>query len=607
MRKLYLSCLFLAVCTLLHSQYSDFVGAGNTQGITVNSSDPSSNASFTLDGSGLNHNLQAASRFLARATLGATIEEIRSVEQIGFEAWIDAQLNMPIENYAEETINNALFLYDQCLENLGEDQCNQVFMLNTQMFRYAWWNKVMNSQDKLRHKVALALSEILVLSDNSNLRNFPHGIGAYYDILNRHAFGNYKDLLLDVTLNPSMGFYLSHINNPRTIEELNIHPDENYAREIMQLFSIGLYELNQDGSRKIDPTTGLWIPTYDNNDIKGLAKVFTGLSGGAWADENDNRPVQFGRNFGRYSLLVPMQMFEEWHEPGPKTIVGGKVIESDSGLEEIEMAVDHLFNHENVGPFISYRLIQRLVKSNPTPEYVERISAVFNDNGEGERGDLESVVKAILLDPEAMDCYWFGDMENGQLRPPIQRLCQMLIGLKANAESDVFWNSGFFFQEFTAQHPMSSPTVFNFYKPDYIPDSDFAYYELSGPEYEILNSSTSSNYVNFMLIALLRDYLLDRYGIRLPNVLNEAFLIPYVEDNDFYAAELQDALWIELGYTPSHLVDYLDLLLANGMFTDETRDKLNESLSRDNILQPIDKSNYALFMTMIHPDYIIMK
>jgi len=589
------------------AQYNDYIGAGHTEGITILSSDPASNGEASINGAGMDLEIQAASRFLAQATLGSTIEDIEYLTDIGYEAWLDQEFEKPVSSYTEPTLENIVELYELCIDNLGEIQCNNVFNLNPAMFRFAWWDNAIHGSDRLRQRVALALSEILVISDNSQLMNFPHGIAAYYDILMRHAFGNYKDLLLDVTLNPSMGFYLSHINNPRTIEELNIHPDENYAREIMQLFTIGLYELNNDGTRKTDEDTGLWIPTYDNDDIQGLAKVFTGMSGSKWADENDNRPVQFGRNFGRYSLLDPMKMYEEWHEPGPKTIVGNHTIDERDGLAEVEQAIEHLFNHDNVGPFLSYRLIQRLVKSNPTVEYVDRVATVFNDNGSGERGDLKAVIKAIFMDQEAMDCFWFGYEESGQLRPPILRYTQLLIGLKAATESEKFWNSGYLFQQFTGQHPMSSPTVFNFYKPDYVPNSDFAYYDIVGPEFQILNSSTSSNYINFMLFGLMRDYFLERYDIRLPNVLNEAFLIPYVEDTQYYEASLQDPLWRELGSYPEELVDYLDILLANGQSSEETRSDMVDSLLPDNIFTPREKSDYALFLMMIHPDYIIMK
>jgi len=607
MRWIY-TLLFISFSILnLSSQYSDYIGAGHNDGISVSSSDQGSIPENSIDASGLDLEIQSASRFLAHATMGFTIDDIQSLTELGYGSWIDRQLELPESQYAIPTLENIFELYEQCIESLGEDECNMVFFLDQRYFRYAWWDNVMRSPDKLRQRVALALSEILVISDLSELNSYPHGIAHFYDILTRNAFGNYKTLLTEVSLNPSMGFYLSHINNPKTNEELNIHPDENYAREIMQLFSVGLYELNNDGSRKIDTQTGLWIPTYDNDDIKGLAKVFTGLSGSKWADAEDQRPVQFGRNFRRYSLLDAMTMYEQWHEPGPKTIVGDYTIEADSGMQEVELAIDHLFNHDNVGPFIAYRLIQRLVKSNPTPEYVDRVSNIFNNNGSGTRGDLKSVVKAIFLDEEAMQCYWFGEMENGQLRPPIQRYTQMLSALKAKSNIGKFWNSGFFYQELTAQHPMSSPTVFNFYQTDYVPNSDFAYYNIVGPEYQILNSSTSSNYVNYMLLTLMREYLFDNYDIRLPKLLNEAFLIPYVVDQEQYEAFFSDELWMELGFYPEEMVDYLDILLANGQMSEASVDAIVKSIQSDDIFTESEKAYYALFMLMINPDYLIMK
>jgi hypothetical protein len=252
-------------------------------------------------------------------------------------------------------------------------------------------------------------------------------------------------------------------------------------------------------------------------------------------------------------------------------------------------------------------LIQRLVKSNPTPEYVERVANVFNNNGSGVRGDLSAVVKAILLDQEAMECYWFGDISSGQLRPPIQRLTQLLTGLKAETQSREFYSPGLFYQEFTGQHPMSSQTVFNFYRPDYVPNSDFAYENFAGPEFQILNSSTSSNYVNFMLIGLMRDYVKERYNLNLPNVLNDPEIFPYTIDPEYYGAVLSDPLWQELGFYPEELVDYLDIVLANGNMTDESKTNIVNSILPDNLFDPMTKAHYAAFMLMINPDYVIMK
>ncbi len=608
MKKI-LAFLLTALTMSFHSDaqvYSDYVGAGQSQDVTVTSSDPQSNGIHSVNGTGLDLDIQGASRFLAHASMGATIDDIQYVAENGIEFWVDEQLSSTPTFHTQSTIDVVLFLYDECLANLG-DECNNVFNTNQFMWRYSFWDNTMKAPDQLRQRVALALSEILVVSDRSDLQSYPWGIANYYDVLVSNAFGNYHDLLMDMTLHPSMGYYLSHINNPRTLPDFNIHPDENYAREIMQLFTIGLYELNQDGSRKIDPATGEWIPTYDNDDITELAKVFTGLSGSQWADENNSDPVQFGFPFQVYSLLDPMTMYPIWHEPGPKTIVGNHVIlGGQSGMKDIEDAVAHLFYHDNTAPFVCLRLIQRLVKSNPSPDYISRITLKFNDNGQGIRGDLEAVVKAILLDPEAMECYWLQDDTQGQLREPFMRQIQLFKGLRAQAESEEFWNSSAFYEEWTGQHPMSSSTVFNFYMPDYVPDDDFESLDLVGPEYQILNTSTSANYVNWMMIGLLREYINDRYNVDLPNIINEGYVNAYVADTEYYEADLTDPLWLSLVEFPAELVDYLDILLANGQLTEETKSKMVSSMN-SSLLDLEAKARYALFMVMINPDFVIMK
>ena len=605
MKAIVTLCLMILAQSAIAQVYDDYIGVGQYEGVTVTSSDQTFDGMQSLDASGIDLDLQGTSRFLASATLGADLSEVQRAEEIGIEAWIDDQMQMPFYSLTEPTIEIVLEMLANCMLMFGDD-CLPMFQVNTVHWRYAWWHHTMTSDDMLRQRLAMALSELLVISDQSDLTNYPHGMANYYDILRRNAFGNYRDILMEVTLHPVMGFYLSHLNNPLSIPALNIHPDENYAREIMQLFSIGLYELNLDGSRKIDSITGLWIPTYDNEDIQGLAKVFTGLSGGAWSDPGNLLPVEFGRNLRAYSVTTPMQMFEQWHEKGDKHIVGDFTIpDGQSGMEDVEMAVEHLFNHPNVGPFLSRQLIQRMVKSNPTPEYIGRVAAVFNDNGQGVRGDMAAVVKAILLDVEALDCYWKDDAYNGTLREPIVRLTQLLHGLQAETQSEWYWNSGVYFQTFTEQHPLSSPTVFNFFTPEYVPNQDFAYANLVGPEFQILNSATSSNYVNFILIGLMREYLNDRFAIDLPFVLNEPQLIPYVLDQRPYAARLTDELWMELAFAPSELVDYLDLILANGHLSDTAKESIVNSMEQ--FQDPVNAAYYAAFLIMIHPDYIIKK
>ncbi len=593
-------------------EYDNYIGAGHAIGVTATSSDSESNPMSSVNGDGYDLDIQGSSKFLAHATLGFTIEDVEALTEQGIESWIDEQFNIEPGYLTFPTLDKLITDYLKCLDSLGMT-CPLVFNLDARYFRYSWSENMRYGEDLLRQRVALALSEIVVISDKSMLNEAPHAIANFYDLLTRNAFGNYKDILMETTLHPAMGFYLSHINNPKSFPELNIRPDENYAREIMQLFSIGLYELNQDGSRKIDPNTGLWIPTYDNDDIQGLAKVFTGLSGSKWADEDDDSPVTFGQRFNRYSLIDPMIMYPFWHEPGEKTIVGDYTIpDGQSGMEDIQGAVDHLFNHDNVGPFLASRLIQRLVKSNPSPQYISRIAGVFADNGSGVRGDLGAVTKAILLDEEALDCYWNTDIRNGMLRAPILRLTQMLRGLKAEAPNGRFWNSASFFELQAGQHPMGSPTVFNFYQPDYVPDSDFAYENLVGPEFQILNSSTSSNYVNYMMLALLSDYFNDRFQDipsfdRLPNILNEPFFINWVPDQNEYAAALSDPFILDLASNPEEWIDYLDITMANGLLSDETKQRIIDSMKRSDIFDPMTSALYGLFLVMINPEFVIMK
>lgn len=608
MKKIVPTIAFLLLLNAAFSQiYDDYIGAGNSIDVTVTSSDTQSEGIKTVNGDGIDLDILGASRFLAHTTLGYDIEDIQAMTESNMDDWIENQMDIEASYNTLPTVEIIFQLYNACMEELGPE-CLLEFNLNTYMWRFSWWNNIMNGEDKLRQRIALALSETLVISDKSMLAQYPHGLANYYDILIRNAFGNYKDILREVTLNPSMGFYLSHINNPKSFPALNIRPDENYAREIMQLFSIGLFELNNDGTNKTDPNTGLWIPTYDNEDIKGLAKVFTGLSGSEWADESNNTPVTFGRRFSAYSLVDPMRMYEDWHEPGEKHIVGDYTIPAgQSGMEDVEEAIDHLFNHPNVGPFLAYRLIQRLVKSNPTPEYIDRVASVFNDNGSGVRGDMGAFVKAILLDEEALDCYWSDDEKNGMLRSPILRLTQLLSGLKAETENGIFWSSGGVYELWTGQHPLGAQTVFNFYSPEYVPDADFAYLNIVGPEFQILNSSTSSNYVNFWLIALMRDFLYETYEFEFPNYLNDLTRIPYIQDKEAYDTYLSDPLWMDLAFSPEELVDYLDILLANGQLSDDTKNSIVESMKRSNIIDPINSAYYAAYMVMINPEYIIMK
>ncbi|MEM8993539.1 MAG: DUF1800 family protein, partial [Acidobacteriota bacterium] len=289
---------------------------------------------------------QAASRLLAQSTFGGDLDLIDEVASLGAEAWIDAQLALPLQPTLPEVLE---------LIETGATGVEGEYVA----FDWVWWQRAMTAPDVVRLRVAFALSQIFVISRREDtLYDLAIAPAAFHDALLRGAFGSFKDLLRDVTLSPSMGLYLSHLNNRRSDPSLNRFPDENYAREVMQLFTIGLFELNADGTRKLDGA-GRPIPTYGNAEITEMAKIFTGLT----MVPGPGEPVEFGLE--QVTFDQPMVMVEAEHEPGPKTLLGGFTVPAgQTGMEDIESAIDHLFRHPNVGPFIGTHLIKFLVTSN---------------------------------------------------------------------------------------------------------------------------------------------------------------------------------------------------------------------------------------------------
>jgi uncharacterized protein (DUF1800 family) len=379
MNKIFLFVFLSAIHINIHGQI--ILGSDSAQEIKVTTSSNytppywplSATGDKTINNTGLEGKLMEASRFLSQATLGADLATIQEVAHTGIEKWIEEQMQLPrsqIKETLDAVFAEALEWY---LLNGGdpEEIATRPYWTH---FNYSWWENHMNSPDLLRQRIALALSEIFVVSFQSELSDQGYGLADYYDLLLQNAFGNFEELLYDVTVHPCMGYYLSHLNNPREIVEENIHPDENYAREIMQLFTIGLYELNPDGSRKTD-SLGNWIPTYTQNDIKELAKVFTGLGVGGVVENPWVENPYFGLNIYIADMTQSMIMWEQWHQPGSKTIIGGYEIPAgQSGMQDIRNAIHHLFMHPNVGPFIGKHLIQRLITSNPSTEYISRIT-----------------------------------------------------------------------------------------------------------------------------------------------------------------------------------------------------------------------------------------
>lgn len=601
MRKIIL--IYTILCPIFaFSQYADYIGAGHADNVTVTASSQQTRTDWnetafsvnTVNGQGLDSRLLETSRFLAQTTFGTNLEYIQDVSESTYEDWIEEQFtfnSVPMRELIDDVYQEALQLW---IENGGNpDDYDEVKEVH---FLYTWWHINMNNDDLFKQRIALALSEILVISMDSDLGTFGDGLASYYDVLINNSFGNFHDLLLEVSLHPMMGHYLSHYNNPKSNPNENVHPDENYAREIMQLFSIGLNELNTDGSYLLDGE-GQRIPTYDNNDIKEFAKVFTGL-GPAEVIENPYGVIpEFGVDFWFCDKSVPMIVYNEWHEPGEKHLLNGYTIPAgQTGIQDIEDAVNHLFNHPNVGPFIAKRLIQRLVKSNPSPQYIFNVASAFNDT-EGVRGDMRAVIKAILLDEEARSCTWVNNPHQGKLREPMLRYFNVARQIDIDNPLGNDWNIGYSFYDFSGQAPLAAPSVFNFFLPEFEPNGLISDAGLVAPEFQIHNSYTSVAYVNHV------DYwtYIDSYPIY------EVWEIDW-EDN----AKLNfDALkyWAK---EPEVLINYLDKLFTHGLLSNETRIIIKDAITPiqgddTNIDYMHYRVKLALYLLLISPDYAIIK
>ena len=419
--------------------------------------------------------------FLNKATFGATDTEANAVISQRYSAWIDAQLALPASTQLPG-VQAAYALLPQPVANIAVLNVDRVDQ---------WFRNSLRGPDQLRQRVAWALSQIMVVSQASTLTNLPHALADYYDMLARDAFGNYRKLLEDVTLHPAMGIYLSMLGNQKPNTALNIRPDENYARECMQLFSVGLVMLNDDGTVKLDASSQA-IPTYNQNTIEGFANVYTGWNYAGAATFNAARRSLTNQ-------VQPMQAYPEQHSTSSKQLLtysGAAITTIPAGQTpalDLQNALDNIFNHPNVGPFISKQLIQKLVTSNPTPAYVARITAKFNNDGAGARGNLGVVVKAILTDAEALTPSTGANA--GKVKEPLLRLTQLWRAYDGKAASGkyVFANPGNTF----GQGPLQSPSVFNFFSPFYAPPGEIADQNLVAPELQLATEYLNTLVTNY--------------------------------------------------------------------------------------------------------------
>lgn len=587
-------CTLLSLCFLLHSglfaqfQHLDFIGAGHDKQVTVTASSSSSNISGekTVDGFPIQSQdqLKDASRFLAQATFGADMPTIRMTAAMGYEAWLDEQFSLPQVSMLQEMYSHGT-LYDDEIPNIPEDNVYHVY------FRSAWLTNNLSTPDILRQRMAFIWSQIMVINDKSDFyEDVGQTLANYYDVLAENSFGNYQNLLTDVTLSPAMGNFLSHYNNPKADPSQNIHPDENYAREIMQLFSIGLWELNQNGTRKYD-SAGQFIPTYTNADIKEFAQVFTGLGNGM-PNGIFGEPIDELADEPGIVMLNPMKMYNDFHDTSEKHLLNGVVLPANqSGMEDINQTLAHLSNHENTAPFISKSLIRFMTTSNPSGTYVSDVASVFNPS---EENNFQNVLRAILLHPEARNCVT-SNYTFGKLREPMVRHLNFLkaFHFQPNQYRD-YRNELFCFEVNTGQVPLAAPSVFNYFLPEYQPQGPIGQNYLVAPEFQILNSTNAIGLVNEVDIrAVNRAYLED------------VCITEEYDDLDPSEQLMDYSEVLALTNNPTELVNYLDILLANGLLEDDTKTIITDAVSQ--LSDSDERLNMALYLILISPDYAILK
>ncbi|WP_299011826.1 DUF1800 domain-containing protein [uncultured Shewanella sp.] len=510
-----------------------------------------------------------AARLLQQATFGSTLASIADVKELGIEAWIDQQINLPASFHAPLITQN--------------------YTHSSAIRLSAWWKTAIESEDQLRQRMAFALSQILVVSQNAaKLHERQEGLIHYYDLLVEHALGHYKALLYAVSLSPIMGKYLTHLGNAKATART--HPDENYARELLQLFSIGLHELHIDGSKKRDEL-GRLIPAYTQNDVENFAKVFTGW---CFAQPTNDRFCNASNDY-----VTPMRAWNDYHDQTEKTLLLGQVLPPMQTAEmDLQGALNNLMAHSNMAPFISEQLIKRLTTSNPSPEYIARVAHVFNDNGQGIKGDLAAVAKAILLDDEARNGHVLFPDRFGKIKEPLLRMTQMWRALEAMTLHDNFriYNLGVK----TGQEPLNAPSVFNFYAPDFTTPI-LASLDLVSPELQISDESQLIEFYNYLFSPI-------RYGIAEETSAEEARyswlynqFTPLValfesENGDDLVIERLNLLFIAGGMSMD-LKTILKELISNIRAYDESRDAYNPYIIMANLVLVI----------MLSPEFVVQR
>ena len=500
-----------------------------------------------------------ASRFLAQSTMGATDADIKAVVAQGYDGWLGSQFAKP----------RASTFWDWLMSNGYNVPVN---LFREAGFDSMVWSSLIGGEDQLRQRTSLALMSIIVVGIESVPVFWPqYGMATYMDILWDNAFGNYRTIIEKISTNLAMSKYLTFLESKKS-NEFGSLPDENFARELMQLFSIGLYQLNIDGSLKLN--NGKPIETYSLADISGLARVMTGWYEGSY-DRTTPEVVRFK------NVQNPSE-----HEMGPKTFLGTTIPAGTDGVASLKIALDVIFNHANVAPFISKQLIQHLVTSNPSPTYIQRVATIFENNGSGVRGDLRAVFRAILLDPEARDDVSAASSTTfGKLREPVMRFTGWARAFGANSPSGKWEIGDTSSQGFgLGQSIGRSPSVFNFFRPGYTPpNSAIATQKLVAPEFQITNEISIIGFINYMILTL-RDGRGDVRG-------NFAEYVAVANESQL-------------------MIDLINLRVAANQVSAATIAQIKTAVdslpsATPNDLQ--DRVNNAIILIMASPEYLVLR
>lgn len=555
-----------------------------------------------------------ASRFLAQATFGPTSTEIQRLSTMSYAAWLDEQFAKP------QTLHRIH------MNQAAADLASVGQQLSRNNFFDSYWAQAIGGDDQLRQRAAFALSEVFVISfTDATLANQPRGVAAYYDTLGENAFGNFRTLLEAVSLHPMMGIYLTWMANQKEDVATSRVPDLNFAREVTQLFTIGEWKLNADGTDVLG-ADGKAVAAYTGADLSGLSQVFTGWSWYAGPNLTDRTNQRFFGNDANIERdWKPMQAYNEYtantsfHSISPKTFLGVTIPAQTKPDSEgdLKIALDTLFNHPNVGPFIGKQLIQRLVTSNPSPAYVARVTAAFNNNGSGVRGDMKAVWRAILLDPEART---FGTAPSaGKVREPVVRLGNFMRAFNATSYSGRYSGIGNTDDPANSlnQTPMYSPTVFNFFRPGYVPTSKvITDAGLVVPELQITHDVSVAGYMNYMRGLLddrprdiQQDYSAEKALAADPDALVERMnlLLFYGQMPAALKAQIASAVTSRAIPAPSYP---LVVAPAGGASAPAPAASAPAAVATNQAA--IDAAKYdrvriAVFLSMASPDYLIQK